>query len=89
MQDTVIDAGKYDGTLGVVTSIAAVKALLQGGRTAPLLKRPIELVAFCDEEGVRFGSTFLGSRYGVFFALSSFRLPVVRAGTRNFGTVKS
>ncbi|GAQ83425.1 Allantoate amidohydrolase [Klebsormidium nitens] len=60
--DTVIDAGKYDGTLGVITSIAAVKGLLQGGHTASLLKRPIELVAFCDEEGVRFGSTFLGSR---------------------------
>jgi allantoate deiminase len=62
VQDTVIDAGKYDGTLGIITSIAAVKALLQRGRGASLLKRSIELIAFCDEEGVRFGSTFLGSR---------------------------
>ncbi|KAK3280352.1 hypothetical protein CYMTET_11808 [Cymbomonas tetramitiformis] len=57
--DTVVDAGKWDGALGVVVAIQAVKALMSSG--VPPLK-PIEVVAFSDEEGVRFQSTFLGSR---------------------------
>ncbi|CAA6669856.1 unnamed protein product [Spirodela intermedia] len=58
--DTVIDAGFYDGTLGVISAIAAVKALMKKGRLNDL-KRPVEVIAFSDEEGVRFQSTFLGS----------------------------
>lgn len=108
--DTVIDAGRYDGALGIVAGIAAVKALvleiavssgiiettalvenvaalkanrsnnatelldvpriLNVQRTSadfeqhiPInLPRAIEVVAFSDEEGVRFQSTFLGSK---------------------------
>ena len=55
--DTVRDAGRYDGMLGVVTAIECVAAL--GGRRLPFA---IEVVGFGDEEGVRFGSTLLGSR---------------------------
>jgi allantoate deiminase len=55
--DTVRDAGRYDGMLGVVTAIECVAAL--GGRRMPFA---IEVVGFGDEEGVRFGSTLLGSR---------------------------
>ncbi|BBN02124.1 allantoate deiminase [Marchantia polymorpha subsp. ruderalis] len=58
--DTVIDAGRYDGALGVVSAIAAVKALQKSGRLVDY-PRPIEIIAFSDEEGVRFQSTFLGS----------------------------
>lgn len=57
--DTVKDAGKYDGMLGVVTGIACVAELHRQGIRLPFA---VEVVAFSDEEGVRFGSTLLGSR---------------------------
>lgn len=57
--DTVRDAGRYDGMLGVVTPIECVHALYAAGRRFPFA---IEVVGFADEEGVRFGTTFLGSR---------------------------
>jgi allantoate deiminase len=57
--DTVIDGGKFDGALGVVVGIAAAKALR---RTNPIREYNIHIIGFSDEEGVRFGSTFLGSR---------------------------
>jgi len=57
--DTVRDAGKYDGMLGVVTALECVAALHEGKRR---LGFAIEVVGFGDEEGVRFGTTFLGSR---------------------------
>jgi allantoate deiminase len=55
--DTVRDAGRYDGMLGVVAAIECVDALRS--RKLPFA---IEVVGFGDEEGVRFGSTLLGSR---------------------------
>ena len=61
--DTVKDAGKYDGALGILIGLAAVKALvlesITGMEPVPC---SLQLVAFSDEEGVRFSSTFLGSR---------------------------
>lgn len=57
--DSVRDAGRWDGPLGVVTAIACVAALHGDGRR---LARPVEIVGFCDEEGTRFGATMLGSR---------------------------
>lgn len=57
--DSVRDAGKYDGPLGVITAIAAVQRLHDSGRRLPFA---IEVLAFADEEGLRFGSTYLGSR---------------------------
>ena len=57
--DTVRDAGKYDGMLGVVTAIECVHALNAAGKRLPFA---IEIVGFGDEEGVRFGTTLLGSR---------------------------
>jgi allantoate deiminase len=55
--DTVPNAGAYDGVLGVVLAVA----LLQGldGRKLPF---GIEVVGFSEEEGVRFGVPFIGSR---------------------------
>ncbi|XVE94299.1 hypothetical protein REPUB_Repub01dG0269100 [Reevesia pubescens] len=58
--DTVVDAGIFDGSLGVITAISALKALKSIGKLGEL-KRPVEVIAFSDEEGVRFQSTFLGS----------------------------
>ena len=57
--DTVRDAGKYDGMLGVVTAIECVADLAARGKLLPFA---IEVIGFADEEGVRFGSTLLGSR---------------------------
>ena len=56
--DTVRDAGKYDGMLGVITAIACVAELNRAGRR---LDFAITVVGFSDEEGVRFGTTMLGS----------------------------
>lgn len=55
--DTVPDAGKYDGILGVLLAIAAAQAL----REEPL-PFALDVIGFADEEGVRFGVPFLGSR---------------------------
>eukprot|EP00262_Sarcandra_glabra_P015621 TRINITY_DN4870_c0_g1_i1.p1 TRINITY_DN4870_c0_g1~~TRINITY_DN4870_c0_g1_i1.p1 ORF type:complete len:494 (+),score=74.12 TRINITY_DN4870_c0_g1_i1:22-1482(+) len=58
--DTVIDAGIYDGSLGIVCAVAALKVLKISGKIENL-RRPVEVIAFSDEEGVRFQSTFIGS----------------------------
>jgi allantoate deiminase len=57
--DTVRDAGRYDGMLGVVSAIECVHVLNARKRRLPF---SIEVVGFGDEEGVRFGTTLLGSR---------------------------
>jgi allantoate deiminase len=57
--DTVRDAGRYDGMLGVVTAIECVSSLSAKGKRLPFA---IEVIGFGDEEGVRFGTTLLGSR---------------------------
>jgi allantoate deiminase len=57
--DTVRDAGKWDGPLGVITAIACVADLNRRGKRLPFA---IEVIGFADEEGVRFASTLLGSR---------------------------
>jgi allantoate deiminase len=54
--DTVVDAGRYDGALGVVVALASVERLR--GRDLPFA---LEVVGFADEEGVRYGTAFLGS----------------------------
>jgi len=55
--DTVPNAGAYDGVLGVVLAIALLEEL--DGRRLPF---GIEVVGFSEEEGVRFGAPFIGSR---------------------------
>jgi allantoate deiminase len=57
--DTVRDAGKWDGPLGIITAITCVADLNRRGVRLPFA---IEIVGFADEEGVRFSSTLLGSR---------------------------
>jgi allantoate deiminase len=53
--DTVRDAGRYDGALGVLIAIACAQRLRDA------LPYAIEIYAFADEEGVRYGTAYLGS----------------------------
>ncbi len=57
--DTVRNAGRYDGLFGILSAIACVRALHEAGKRLPFA---LEVVAFGDEEGVRFGITMSGSR---------------------------
>ncbi|MBW8753819.1 MAG: allantoate amidohydrolase [Sphingomonadales bacterium] len=57
--DSVRDAGRYDGPLGIMLGIEAVAALHTAGRRLPF---PIEVIAFGDEEGSRFPASMLCSR---------------------------
>jgi allantoate deiminase len=55
--DTVPNAGRYDGILGVMLGIAVARAL--GGHKLPFA---LEVIAFSEEEGVRFNVPFIGSK---------------------------
>lgn len=57
--DTVCDAGKFDGNLGVICAISMVWELHRQKLKLPF---DLEVVAFGDEEGVRFPTTLCGSR---------------------------
>ncbi|QBD78769.1 allantoate amidohydrolase [Ktedonosporobacter rubrisoli] len=56
--DTVYDAGKYDGPLGVMVALACVERLYQRQLRLPFA---IEILGFADEEGLRYHSAYLGS----------------------------
>lgn len=57
--DAVKDAGAYDGTLGVVAGIGVVEALREAGER---LAFAVEVLAFGDEENIRFASNLSSSR---------------------------
>jgi len=57
--DTVRNAGKYDGPLGVLLAIACLEDLRREKVQLPF---DIEVLGFADEEGVRYQTTYLGSR---------------------------
>jgi ureidoglycolate amidohydrolase len=57
--DAIPNAGKYDGVVGVLGGLEAIRAL-QRGDFCP--KRSIELLVFTSEEPTRFGVGCLGSR---------------------------
>ncbi|OQP62442.1 Zn-dependent hydrolase [Niastella vici] len=57
--DTVVNAGKFDGPLGVLMGINLVEQLVKQNTRLPF---HLELIAFCDEEGCRFHTTYLGSK---------------------------
>ena len=56
--DTVRNAGKYDGRLGIFVPMICVRELQRAGRRLPFA---IEVVAFAEEEGQRYKATFIGS----------------------------
>lgn len=57
--DTVPNGGIYDGLLGVLTSLAAIKEIKESGEK---LKNPLELLVFSCEESSRFGRATIGSK---------------------------
>jgi allantoate deiminase len=57
--DTVRDAGKFDGALGVLLPIVALAELQRRGVALPFA---VEVLGFAEEEGVRFASAYLGSK---------------------------
>jgi hydantoinase/carbamoylase family amidase len=58
-QDSVRNAGRYDGLFGILTAIACVKDLHDRGKRLPYT---LDIVGFGDEEGVRFGVALMGSK---------------------------
>ena len=57
--DTVRDAGRFDGALGVLLPLLALEVLQSQGVALPFA---VEIVGFSEEEGVRFSSAYLGSK---------------------------
>ena len=56
--DTVRNAGKYDGPLGVILAVAAVEEFSREDLPLPF---DVAVIGFADEEGVRYQTTYLGS----------------------------
>jgi allantoate deiminase len=56
--DTVVDAGRFDGIVGVLMAIAVVTALCDRLEQLPVA---LEVIGFSDEEGTRFGKALMGS----------------------------
>jgi beta-ureidopropionase / N-carbamoyl-L-amino-acid hydrolase len=56
--DTVLNAGSYDGRLGILTGLAAVEHLHRSGRRLPF---HLDVIGFAEEEGVRFSAHYIGS----------------------------
>jgi allantoate deiminase/N-carbamoyl-L-amino-acid hydrolase len=56
--DTVRNAGRFDGRLGIVVALAVIERLKRLQRPLPF---HLDLIAFADEEGVRFSSAYIGS----------------------------
>jgi allantoate deiminase/N-carbamoyl-L-amino-acid hydrolase len=56
--DTVVNAGSYDGRLGILTGLMAVDELRRSGQRLPF---HIDVIGFAEEEGVRFAAHYIGS----------------------------
>jgi allantoate deiminase len=78
--DTVPNAGAFDGVLGVVLGIALIEALGDA-----LVEPAIEVIGFSEEEGVRFGIPFIGSRAVAGTLDESVLTPAALDAIRSFG----
>jgi beta-ureidopropionase / N-carbamoyl-L-amino-acid hydrolase len=56
--DTVVNAGKYDGRLGILTGLVVGEYLHRSGQQLPF---HLDVAGFAEEEGVRFAAPYLGS----------------------------
>jgi allantoate deiminase len=77
--DTVPDAGAFDGVLGVVLGVALLEDLADHA-----LPYAIELIGFSEEEGVRYGVPFIGSR-AVVGTLDGSLIERISGAIRDFG----
>jgi allantoate deiminase len=81
--DTVRDAGRFDGALGVLLPLAALDHLRRQGVALPFA---VEVLGFSEEEGVRFSSSYLGSK-GYVGRLGALDLQRRDAGGRSLSEV--
>src|ERR1700704_5211588 len=73
--DTVLNAGNYDGRLGILTGLVVAEHLHRCGRRLPF---HLDVIGFSEEEGVRFSAHYIGSS-----ALAGrFDIPVFQRGGR-------
>ena len=56
--DTVVNAGRYDGRLGILTALVIAEHLQRAGQALPF---HLDVIAFAEEEGVRFSAPYIGS----------------------------
>ena len=56
--DTVADAGRYDGRLGILAALIVAEELVRARRQLPF---HLEVIGFAEEEGVRFSAPYIGS----------------------------
>src|SRR2546430_2453750 len=56
--DSVPEGGRFDGALGVLCAVEALESLVEAKTK---LRRSVEVVAWADEEGARFGVGLFGS----------------------------
>lgn len=56
--DTVANAGRYDGRLGILTALVVAEELVRARRQLPF---HLEVIGFAEEEGVRFSAPYIGS----------------------------
>ncbi len=57
--DTVHEGGRFDGALGILGAVEALRCMNEAGIVTD---HPIEIYAYRDEEGCRFASSYSGSR---------------------------
>jgi allantoate deiminase len=57
--DTVTSGGDFDGLAGIMTGIEIARLVRQRGQN---LRRNLVVAGFCDEEGMRFGTGYFGSK---------------------------
>ena len=55
--DTVINGGKYEGTLGILAGLNVIETLISENISLPF---HVELIAFSEDEGIRFNYSYLG-----------------------------
>jgi hydantoinase/carbamoylase family amidase len=56
--DTVVNAGRYDGRLGILSALVVAEHLQRAGQALPF---HLDVIAFAEEEGVRFSAPYIGS----------------------------
>jgi N-carbamoyl-L-amino-acid hydrolase len=56
--DTIVNAGRFDGRLGILSALAVAEHLAGAGRSLPF---HLDVIGFAEEEGVRFAAPYLGS----------------------------